>query len=62
MQAAAFIQTIQNMQGIIVSAPEGIAYRYSMIDKQQLLAAADKYGKSPYGKHLRAVANGKMPR
>lgn len=62
MQAAAFIQTIQNMQGIIVSAPEEVAYRYGMIDRDQLLNAAEKYGKSPYGKHLNAVADGKMPR
>lgn len=62
MQAAGFIQTIQNLQGIVVSSPEEIAYRYKMIDKDQLLAAAEKYGKSPYGRHLRAVADGKMPR
>lgn len=62
MQAAGFIQTIQNLQGIVVSSPEEIAYRYQMIDREQLLAAAEKYGKSPYGKHLRAVADGKMPR
>lgn len=62
MQAAGFIQTIQNMQGIIVASPEEIAFRYKMIDKEQLLSAADKYGKSPYGHHLRMVADGKMPR
>lgn len=62
MQASGFIQTIQNMQGIIVSAPEEIAYRYGMINKEQLLKAAEKYGKSPYGKHLKIVADGKMPR
>ena len=62
MQAAGFIQTIQNMQGIVVSSPEEIAYRYRMIDKEQLLSAAERYGKSPYGRHLRAVADGKMPR
>lgn len=62
MQAAGFIQTIQNMQGIIVASPEEIAYRYKMIDKEQLLNAAEKYGKSPYGHHLRMVADGKMPR
>lgn len=62
MQAAGFIQTIQNMQGIIVASPEEIAYRYRMIDKEQLLNAAKKYGKSPYGHHLRMVADGKMPR
>lgn len=62
MVAASFIQTIQNMQGIIVASPEEIAYRYKMIDKEQLLNAAEKYGKSPYGHHLRMVADGKMPR
>lgn len=62
IQAAGFIQTIQNMQGIIVASPEEIAYRYKMIDKEQLLRAAEKYGKSPYGHHLRMVADGKMPR
>lgn len=62
MQAAGFIQTIQNMQGIIVASPEEIAYRYRMIDREQLLNAAEKYGKSPYGHHLRMVADGKMPR
>ena len=62
MQAAGFIQTIQNMQGIIVASPEEIAYRYRMIDREQLLEAAEKYGKSPYGHHLRMVAEGRMPR
>lgn len=62
MQAAGFIQTIQNMQGIIVSAPEEIAYRYGMIDKEQLLISAENYGKSPYGHHLKMVADGRMPR
>ncbi|MCC2256275.1 glucose-1-phosphate thymidylyltransferase RfbA [Ruminococcus sp. CLA-AA-H200] len=62
VQATGFIQTIQNMQGIIVASPEEIAYRYKMIDKEQLLSAADKYGKSPYGHHLKMVADGRMPR
>ena len=62
MQAAGFIQTIQSMQGIIVASPEEIAYRYGMINKDQLLNSAEKYGKSPYGQHLKRVADGKMPR
>lgn len=60
IQAAVFIQTIQNMQGILVSAPEEIAYRYHMITKEQLLEAVEKYGKSTYGKHLKDVADGKL--
>lgn len=62
IQASGFIQTIQNMQGIIVASPEEIAYRYKMIDREQLLKAAEKYGKSPYGHHLKMVADGRMPR
>jgi len=60
MTAANFIQTIQNLQGIIVSAPEEVAYRYKMISKEQLIEAAKTYGKSSYGKHLMAVADGRM--
>lgn len=60
MTAANFIQTIQNLQGIIVASPEEIAYRYKMITKEQLVEAAKRYGKSNYGKHLLAVADGRM--
>ena len=62
MQAATFIQTIQNMQGIIVSAPEEVAYRLHMINRDQLIDAATAYGKSNYGKHLLAVAEGRIPK
>lgn len=62
MQIAGFIQTIQNMQGIIGASLEEIAYKYKMIDKEQLLSATERYGKSPYGHHLRMVAEGRMPR
>lgn len=62
LQAANFIEMIQNMQGIIISSPEEIAYRYHLINKEQLIEAARKYGKSNYGKHLLAVADGKVPK
>lgn len=62
LQAANFIQTIQNLQGIIVASPEEVAYRYRMISKEQLIEAAKRYGKSNYGKHLMAVADGRMRR
>jgi glucose-1-phosphate thymidylyltransferase len=60
MTASNFIQTIENLQGIIVSAPEEVAYRYQMISKKQLKEAAKRYGKSNYGQHLLAVADGRM--
>ena len=60
IEAASFVQMIEKRQGIKISAPEEIAYRYGWIDKEELLKSAEKYGKSPYGHHLKAVAEGKV--
>ena len=60
VEAADFVQMIEKRQGIKISAPEEIAFRYGWIDKKGLLKSAEKYGKSPYGQHLRAVAEGKV--
>ncbi len=62
MDAATFVQTVQNRQGVVISAPEEIAYHLKWIDKQQLLESAELYGKSPYGEHLRRVAMDKLRR
>jgi len=43
-----------------ISAPEEIAFRYNWIGKEKLLESAERYGKSPYGAHLRAVAQGRV--
>ena len=59
-EAADFVRVVQNRQGIEISAPEEIAYRNGWITKEQLLEAAGLYGKSPYGAHLRQVADGKI--
>lgn len=60
IDAASFVQMIEKRQGIKISAPEEIAFRYGWIDKEGLIKSAEKYGKSPYGKHLKAVAEGKV--
>ena len=60
LQAANFVETIQSRQGIVISAPEEIAYINGFIDKAQLMESAKAYGKSPYGEHLKAVAEGKV--
>lgn len=60
VEAADFVQMIEKRQGIKISAPEEIAYRYEWIDKETLLESASKYGKSPYGLHLKAVAEGRV--
>ncbi|MDD6995321.1 MAG: glucose-1-phosphate thymidylyltransferase RfbA [Candidatus Borkfalkiaceae bacterium] len=59
-EATGFVQTIQNRQGIQISAPEEIAYNNAWISKEKLLEAAQRYGKSPYGAHLLKVAEGKI--
>lgn len=60
LQAAEFIEMIQSRQGITISAPEEIAYINGFIDKDKLRESAKLYGKSPYGEHLKAVAEGKI--
>lgn len=60
VDAADFVRMIEQRQGVKISAPEEIAYRYKWISKGQLLKSAERYGKSPYGKHLKAVAEGKF--
>ena len=58
--ASDFIHMIEEQQGVMVSAPEEIAFRYRWINAEQLLASAEQYGKSPYGEHLKTVAEGKL--
>ena len=60
VEAADFVQMIEKRQGVKISAPEEIAYRYGWISKDELMVSADRYGKSPYGQHLKAVAEGKV--
>ena len=60
LQAAEFVEMIQERTGIIISAPEEIAFINGWIDKEKLLQAAELYGKSPYGVHLKTVADGKL--
>jgi glucose-1-phosphate thymidylyltransferase len=60
VEAADFVQMIQKRQSIVISAPEEIAYINGWIDKERLMASAKRYGKSPYGAHLKAVAEGKV--
>lgn len=59
-QASNFVQMVQSRQGIQISAPEEIAYINGWISKEQLSLSAEKYGKSPYGAHLKNIANGKI--
>lgn len=60
MEASVFVQTVQNRQDVVISAPEEIAYHEKWIDKVELLKSAEAYGKSPYGEHLRRVSEDKI--
>ena len=59
-EATNFVQMIQNRQGIEISAPEEIAFINGWIDQNGLMKSAEKYGKSPYGAHLKKVAEGRI--
>ena len=57
-EASEFVRMIQNRQGIQISAPDEIAYKNGWITREELLRSAELYGKSPYGSHLKKVAQG----
>ena len=60
LEAAEFVHMVEKRQGMKISAPEEIAFRFGWISTQELLESADLYGKSPYGHHLRQVAEEKF--
>lgn len=60
VEASDFVRMVESRQGIQISALEEIAYLKGWISKEKLLESAEKYGKSPYGEHLKKVAEGKI--
>ncbi len=60
VDAADFVRMVEKRQGIKISAPEEIAFKNGWIDRKTLLQSAERYGKSPYGAHLKAVAEGRI--
>lgn len=60
VEAADFVRMIETRQSSQIAALEEIAYHRGWISKETLLSAAERYGKSPYGQHLRNVAEGKI--
>ena len=58
-EATDFVRMVEARQGIMIAALEEIAYRNGWITKEKLIESANVYGKSPYGKHLLNVAEGK---
>jgi glucose-1-phosphate thymidylyltransferase len=60
VEASEFVQMLEKRQGVKISAPEEIAYRHGWISEEELITSAQRYGKSPYGQHLKNVADGKF--
>ena len=60
VDAADFVRMVEKRQGIKISAPEEIAYKNGWITKDKLMESARRYGKSPYGEHLKRVAEGRL--
>ena len=60
VEAAEFVQMLEKRQGVKISALEEIAFRNGWISKEKLLESSEKYGKSPYGQHLKNVAEGRL--
>ena len=59
-EACNFVRTVELAQGLSVSVVEEIAYENSWISKEELLKAAERYGKSSYGQHLKKVADNRI--
>ena len=59
VEASSFVHMTEKREGIKISAPEEIAYIKGWITKEKLMKSAKRYGESPYGQHLKNVADGK---
>ncbi len=57
LQAANFIQTVQERQGIMISCPEEVAYREGFISRDQLVAIANSYTNNSYREYLCRVTD-----
>lgn len=60
LQAAAFIQTVQERQGMMISCPEEIAFRMGYIDVSQLHILAARMGSTHYGQYLQRLESEKL--
>jgi glucose-1-phosphate thymidylyltransferase len=58
IEAAQYVQIIEQRQGLRIACPEEIAFRLGLISAEQLLAAAKAHDKSGYGRYLRAIYDG----
>ena len=59
-EAGEFVRTVQRAQGLPIAIVEEIAFENGWITRNQLMESADRYGKSPYGQHLKGIADGEI--
>lgn len=59
-EAGEYVKVIENRQGLKIACLEEISYKNGWIDRAELMKSAESYGKSPYGAHLRRVADNKI--
>ncbi len=59
-EAGEFVRAVERSQDLPVCVPEEIAFENGWIGRDELVSAAERYGKSAYGQHLRRVAEGKI--
>lgn len=59
-QASEYVRVMESRQGLKISCIEEISYKNGWINKDILLENSKKYGNSPYGRHLKNVAEGKV--
>jgi glucose-1-phosphate thymidylyltransferase len=60
LQAATFVQTVEERQGLMISCPEEIAFRMGFIDRDQLLRLGESMASNNYGAYLLRLASGEM--
>lgn len=60
LQAANFVQAVEDRQGLMISSPEEIAYRKGFIDREQLKALVEKLGKNSYSEYLLRLTEQKI--
>ena len=58
LDAGNFVRTLQDRQGMQTGSPEEIAFAQGWIDAATLSEAADRFGKTAYGRYLRSLLPG----
>ena len=59
-EAGEFVRTVQRAQGLPIAIVEEIAFENGWITRDELMESADRYGKGPYGQHLKGIADGEI--